>query len=430
MLAALSGSKGLAETFRPRSDFLATLYERGFVHQCSDPAGLDAKAADGSLIAYIGFDCTAPSLHVGSLVQIMLLHWLQKCGGKPLALMGGGTTMVGDPSGRDESRKLLTVQQIEANKAGIRKVFSRFMTFGESKADAIMPDNAEWLAKLNYIEFLREVGRHFSVNRMLAMDSVKLRLSRDQELSFLEFNYMCLQAYDFVELHRRYGCILQMGGSDQWGNIVTGVDLGRRLGTAQLYALTSPLITLASGAKMGKTAAGAVWLDPDLLSPYDYWQFWRNTEDADVGRFLRLFTTLPMGEIAKLESLSGAELNEAKKVLANEATRLLHGEAAAAAAAETARRTFEEGEAAETLPTFETPLADFDAGLGVLTAFVRVGLVASTGEARRQIRGGGLRVNDAPVTDERAALGRDALGANQAVKLSLGRKKHVLLKAV
>ncbi len=420
----------MSETFRPRSEFLATLFERGFVHQCSDPAGLDEEAASGDLVAYIGFDCTAPSLHVGSLVPIMMLHWLQKSGGKPIALMGGGTTMVGDPSGKDESRKLLTMEHIEANKRGIRKVFSRFMTFGESKSDAVMPDNAEWLAKLNYIEFLRDVGRHFSVNRMLAMDSVKLRLSRDQELSFLEFNYMCLQAYDFVELHRRYGCVLQMGGSDQWGNIVTGVDLGRRLGSAQLYALTSPLITLASGAKMGKTAAGAVWLDADLLSPYDYWQFWRNIEDADVGRFLRLFTILPIAEITRLESLSGAEINEAKKVLANEATGLIHGEEAAAAAAETARRTFEEGEAAETLPTFETPATDFDAGLGVLSAFVRVGLVASTGEARRQVRGGGLKVNDATVTDERTTLGRDSLGAKGAVKLSLGRKKHVLLKAV
>jgi tyrosyl-tRNA synthetase len=293
-----------------------------------------------------------------------------------------------------------------------------------------MPDNAEWLVKLNYIEFLRDIGRHFSVNRMLSMESIKLRLNRDQELSFLEFNYMCLQAYDFVELHRRYGCALQMGGSDQWGNIVNGVDLGRRMGTGQLYALTSPLITMASGAKMGKTAAGAVWLDAALLSPYDYWQFWRNTEDADVGRFLRLFTTLPIEEIRKLEALAGAEINEAKKVLANEATRLLHGEAAAAEAAETARRTFEEGALAESLPTFETPSADFDAGLGVLLAFVRVGLVASTGEARRQIRGGGLRINDATVTDERATLGRDALGPGGIVKLSLGRKKHVLLKAV
>ncbi|HLW93609.1 MAG TPA: tyrosine--tRNA ligase [Roseiarcus sp.] len=420
----------MSDPFRPRSDFLAALYERGFVHQCSDPAGLDEKAHAGSLIAYVGYDCTAPSLHIGNLVSIMMLHWLQKGGCKPIALMGGGTTMVGDPSGKDESRKLLTVAQIGANKAGIRKIFSRFMTFGEGKIDAVMPDNAEWLAKLNYIDFLREVGRHFSVNRMLSMDSVKLRLSRDQELSFLEFNYMCLQAYDFVELHRRYGCTLQMGGSDQWGNIITGVDLGRRLGTAQLYALTAPLITMSSGAKMGKTAAGAIWLDEALLSPYDYWQFWRNTEDADVGRFLRLFTTLPLNEIAKLEALGGAEINEAKKTLANEATRLLHGDEAAASAAETARRTFEEGEVAETLPTFETPAADFEAGLGVLSAFVRVGLVASTGEARRQIRGGGLKVNDVAVTDERATLGREALGTGGAVKLSLGRKKHVLLRAV
>ena len=419
----------MTDAFHPRSDFLATLKARGFIHQGSDLNGLDEKALSGSLVAYIGFDCTAPSLHVGSLVQIMLLHWLQKTGGKPIALMGGGTTMVGDPSGKDESRKLLTVEQIEANKTGIRKVFSRFMTFGESKTDAVMPDNAEWLAKLNYIDFLRDVGRHFSVNRMLALDSVKLRLTRDQELSFLEFNYMCLQAYDFVELHRRFGCTLQMGGSDQWGNIITGVDLGRRMGTAQLYALTSPLITMSSGAKMGKTAAGAIWLDASLLSPYDYWQFWRNTEDGDVGRFLRLFTLLPLGEIARLEALGGAEINEAKKAQASEATASLHGEAAAQEAAETARRTFEEGSLAETLPSVDVPGAEFEAGLGVLAAFVRAGLVASTGEARRQIRGGGLRVNDTTVTDERATLGREALGQTNVVKLSLGRKKHVLLRA-
>jgi tyrosyl-tRNA synthetase len=419
----------LTDAFHPRSDFLATLKARGFIHQGSDLNGLDEKALSGSLVAYIGFDCTAPSLHVGSLVQIMLLHWLQKTGGKPIALMGGGTTMVGDPSGKDESRKLLTVEQIEANKTGIRKVFSRFMTFGESKTDAVMPDNAEWLAKLNYIDFLRDVGRHFSVNRMLALDSVKLRLTRDQELSFLEFNYMCLQAYDFVELHRRFGCTLQMGGSDQWGNIITGVDLGRRMGTAQLYALTSPLITMSSGAKMGKTAAGAIWLDASLLTPYDYWQFWRNTEDGDVGRFLRLFTLLPLGEIARLEALGGAEINEAKKALASEATALLHGEAAAREAAETARRTFEEGSLAETLPSVDVPGAEFEAGLGVLAAFVRAGLVASTGEARRQIRGGGLKVNDTTVTDERATLGPEALGQTNVVKLSLGRKKHVLLRA-
>jgi tyrosyl-tRNA synthetase len=420
----------LSDAFRPRSDFLATLYERGFVHQCSDPAGLDEKARDGSLVAYVGFDCTAPSLHVGNLVQIMMLYWLQQWGGKPVALMGGGTTMVGDPSGKDESRKLLTSEQIEGNKASIRKVFSRFMTFGESKADAVMPDNAEWLAKLNYIEFLRDIGRHFSVNRMLAMDSVKLRLDRDQELSFLEFNYMCLQAYDFVELHRRYGCALQMGGSDQWGNIVMGVDLGRRLGASPLYGLTSPLITMATGAKMGKTAAGAIWLDESLLAPYDYWQFWRNTDDANVGRFLRLFTTLPIAEIRRLETLAGAEINEAKKTLANEATRRLHGDGQAASAAETARRTFEEGVLAESLPTVDIPGAEFDAGLGVLTAFLRAGLVGSTGEARRQIRGGGLKVNDAAIGDEAATLGRETLSARGLVKLSLGRKKHVLLRAV
>ena len=420
----------MSEAFQPRSDFLRALIERGYVHQCSDFAGLDDKAASGSLVAYIGFDCTAPSLHVGSLLQIMMLHWLQRTGGKPVALMGGGTTMVGDPSGKDESRKLLTVEQIEANKAGIRKVFSRFMQFGDSAHDAVMPDNAEWLAKLNYIEFLRDVGRHFSVNRMLAMDSVKMRLTREHELSFLEFNYMCLQAYDFVELHRRYGCTLQMGGSDQWGNIITGLDLGRRLGTEQLYALTSPLITAASGAKMGKTAAGAVWLDAAMRSPYDYWQFWRNSEDADVGRFLKLFTLLPLDEIARLEALGGAEINEAKKTLASEATALLHGREAAEQAAATARQTFEEGALAESLPTVDVPAAEFEAGLGVLSAFVRAGLVASTGEARRQIRGGGLRVNDAPLDDEKAVIGREALQASGVVKLSLGRKKHVLLRAV
>jgi tyrosyl-tRNA synthetase len=418
------------DLFTPRSDFLRVMQERGFVHQCSDPAGLDDKARSGDLVAYIGFDCTAPSLHVGSLVQIMMLHWLQQTGGKPVALMGGGTTMVGDPSGKDESRKLLTVEAIGANKAGIRQVFSRFMRFGEGKTDAIMPDNADWLAKLNYIDFLREVGRHFSVNRMLAMDSVKLRLEREHELTFLEFNYMCLQAYDFTELYKRHGVTLQMGGSDQWGNIVTGLDLGRRMGLPQFYALTSPLITTASGAKMGKTAAGAVWLDAAMLSPYAYWQFWRNTEDGDVGRFLKLFTLLPLDEIGRLEALEGAEINDAKKALANEATALLHGAAAAHEAAETARKTFEEGALSQSLPTVDVPAAEFDAGLGALTAFVRAGLVASTGEARRQIKGGGLRLNDETVTDERAVITRAALQAGGVAKLSLGRKKHVLLRAV
>ncbi len=420
----------MTDAFQPKSDFLRTMQERGFIHQCSDFAGLDEKARSGSLAGYIGFDCTAPSLHVGSLVQIMMLHWLQETGGKPVALMGGGTTMVGDPSGKDESRKLLTVQEIEANKAGIRKAFAHFIRFGEGRTDAIMPDNSEWLAKLNYIDFLRDVGRHFSVNRMLAMDSVKLRLEREHELSFLEFNYMCLQAYDFTELNRRHGVTLQMGGSDQWGNIVTGIDLGRRMGLEPFFALTSPLITLASGAKMGKTAAGAVWLDETMLAPYEYWQFWRNADDSDVGRFLRLFTLIPLDEISRLESLEGAEINEAKKALANEATALLHGRAAAEAAAATARKTFEEKELAESLPTVDVPGAEFDTGLGALSAFVRAGLVASTGEARRQIRGGGLRVNDLTLGDERALITREALTAGGIVKLSLGRKKHVLLRAV
>ena len=420
----------MTDAFQPKSDFLRVMQERGYIHQCSDLAGLDEKARSGSLVGYIGFDCTAPSLHVGSLVPIMILHWLQQTGGKPVALMGGGTTMVGDPSGKDESRRLLTVEAIEANKTGIRKAFSHFIRFGDGPCDAIMPDNAEWLAKLNYIAFLRDVGRHFSVNRMLAMDSVKLRLEREHELSFLEFNYMCLQAYDFTELNRRYGVTLQMGGSDQWGNIVTGIDLGRRMGLEQFYALTSPLITMASGAKMGKTAAGAVWLDGSMRSPYEYWQFWRNAEDADVGRFLKLFTLLPLDEIGRLESLGGAEINEAKKILANEATALLHGRSAAEEASVTARQTFEEGALAENLPTLDVPGAEFDAGIGVLTAFVRAGLVASTGEARRQIKGGGLKVNDATVADERATITRDALQAGGVVKLSLGRKKHVLLRAV
>jgi tyrosyl-tRNA synthetase len=415
----------------PRSDFLQVLHERGYVHQCSDVAGLDAKAQAGEVVAYVGYDCTAPSLHVGHLLSIMMLHWLQETGGKPITLMGGGTTRVGDPSGRDESRKLLTIEQIEANKDAIKGVFSRFLRFGAGRTDALMADNAEWLAPLNYIEFLRDVGRHFSVNRMLSMESVKIRLEREHELSFIEFNYMILQAYDFSELARRYGCILQMGGSDQWGNIVNGIDLGRRMGTPQLYALTCPLLTTASGAKMGKTAAGAVWLNPDLLSPYDYWQFWRNTEDADVGRFLKLFTTLPMSEVGRLQALGGAEVNEAKKVLATEATALLHGREAAEAAAETARKTFEQGTLAESLPTVEVPAAVLEAGLGVLTAFgpEYAKLVPSTSEARRQVKGGGFRVNDAAVTDERAVLRGSDLTAEGVIKLSFGKKRHVLLRA-
>ena len=406
-----------------KSEFLNTLTERGYIHQCSDFGGLDALAAARKAVAYIGFDCTASSLHVGSLVQIMLLHWLQQTGNKPIVLMGGGTTRVGDPSGRDESRKILTLEDIEANKRGIQTVFDKFLKFGKGDDDAFMSDNAEWLTTLNYIEMLRDVGKHFSVNRMLAMDSVKLRLEREHELSFIEFNYMVLQAYDYVELARRYGCNLQMGGSDQWGNIVNGIDLGRRMGTHQLYALTSPLITLSSGAKMGKTASGAVWLNADMRSPYEYWQFWRNTEDADVGRFLKLFTILPMSEIAKLEALGGAEINEAKKILANAATALLHGQAAAHEASETARMTFEEGESAEGLPTHVIALP-----IGILQANVAVGFASSNGEAKRAIQGGGIKVNDATVTDEKLILTADMLGPNGTIKLSMGKKKHVLIK--
>ncbi len=417
----------MTSTFIPRSDFLRVLTERGYIHQCSDLAGLDEQARKGEVTAYIGFDCTATSLHVGSLLQIMMLRWLQKTGGKPVPLMGGGTTRVGDPSGKDESRKILSLEDIENNKTGIKAVFSKFLTFGDGAKDAIMPDNAEWLTKLNYIDFLRDVGRHFSVNRMMSMDSVKMRLERDQELSFLEFNYMCLQSYDFVELNRRYGCNLQMGGSDQWGNIVTGVDLGRRMGTPQLYALTSPLLTTASGAKMGKTAAGAIWLNADMLSPWDYWQFWRNTEDRDVGRFLRLFTEMPLDEIARLEALQGAEINEAKKILATEACAMLHGREQAERATETARQTFEEGVTSTDLPHIHIEASALASGLGVLAAFVEAGLVQSTGEARRQIKGGGLRVNDVIVADDRMSLTAADLNDSGSIKLSLGKKRHILL---
>jgi tyrosyl-tRNA synthetase len=408
---------------RYSSEFLNILSQRGYIHQCSDFAGLDALAVKNEITTYIGFDCTAPSLHVGSLVQIMLLHWAQQTGNKPIVLMGGGTTRVGDPSGRDESRKILTLEDIENNKRGIQQVFSKFLTFGSSKTDALMIDNAEWLTKLNYIDMLRDVGKHFSVNRMLAMDSVKLRLEREHELSFIEFNYMVLQAYDYSELARRYGCNLQMGGSDQWGNIVNGIDLGRRMGTHQLYALTSPLITLSSGAKMGKTASGAVWLNADMRTPYEYWQFWRNTEDADVGRFLKLFTTLPLDEITRLEALGGAEINEAKKILANEATRLLHGADVATAAAETARKTFEEGASAEGLPQFKLLLP-----IGIVQACIEAGFAKSNGEVRRSIQGGAIRVNDAAVGNDKLELTADLL-KDGFIKLSMGKKKHVLISA-
>jgi tyrosyl-tRNA synthetase len=413
-----------------KSDFLHVLEARGFIHQVSEPEVLDQLAKTEQVTAYIGFDCTAASLHVGSLLPIMMLRWMQKTGHRPIALMGGGTTRVGDPSGKDESRRLLTDDQINENLKGIRQVFSRFLKFGDSGNDAIMANNADWLNTLNYIDFLRDVGRHFSINRMLSFDSVKLRLDRQQELSFLEFNYMILQAYDYLELNKRYGCRLQMGGSDQWGNIINGIDLGRRVSGAQLFALTSPLITTSSGAKMGKTAAGAVWLDANLVSPYDYWQFWRNTEDGDVSRFLKLFTELSLEEIAKLTALKGSEINEAKKILATEATAMVHGREAALSAEQTARTTFEEGALAENLPSVEAKKSELEAGIGILNASVLAGFVSSTSEARRQIKAGGIKVNDTTVTDEKMTLTPKDLTQEGVIKLSLGKKRHVLLRAV
>jgi tyrosyl-tRNA synthetase len=407
-----------------KSDFLNILSERGFIHQISDPEGLDAAAKAGIITGYIGFDATAASLHAGSLVQIMMLRWMQKTGHRPIALMGGGTTKIGDPSFKDESRRLLSVEQIASNLAGIRQVFTKFLNFGEGATDARMVNNADWLDHLNYIDFLRDYGVHFTINRMLSFDSVKLRLDREQPLTFLEFNYMILQAYDFLELSRRQDCVLQMGGSDQWGNIVNGIELGRRCDQRQLYALTSPLLTTSSGAKMGKTAAGAIWLNAELLSPYDYWQYWRNAEDADVTRFLKLYTEMPLDEIARLGALGGAEINEAKKLLATEATAMLHGRAAAEEAAETARRTFEEGQSAAGLPTITL---DLDGGTGLLAACVAAGFASSNGEARRSVQGGAVRVNDQAVSDEKLMLTR-ALLVDGVVKLSMGKKKHVLVK--
>ena len=412
-----------------KSDFLQVLHERGFIHQVSDAAGLDAAAAAGPVTAYVGYDATATSLHIGNLISATMLYWLQQTGGRPIALMGGGTSMVGDPSFRDDQRKLLTPEAIAANIDSIKTIFGKILTFGDGPTDALMVNNADWLMKLNYVNFLRDVGRHFSVNRMLSFDSVKLRLDREQSLSFLEFNYMIMQGYDFVELNQRYGCTLQMGGSDQWGNIINGVDLGHKMGTPQLYALTTPLLTTASGAKMGKTANGAVWLNGDIFSPYEFWQYWRNTEDADVERFLKIFTRLPLDEIRRLAQLGGSEINDAKKVLATEATAIVHGREAAEAAAETARRTFEAGETAETLPTIESPAAELEAGIGVLGAFVKAGLAGSNSDVRRQVSGGGVRVNDQSITDERARLTPADL-RNGVIKLSLGKKKHVLVKPV
>ncbi len=408
-----------------RSEFLQAAQARGFIHQITDPEGLDARLASGKqMVAYIGFDATADSLHVGHLFQIMTLRLFQRCGHRPLALMGGGTTKIGDPSGKDEARKLLSEADIAANVASIKRSFDNYLDFGDGKA--LMVDNAEWLDKLLYIPLLRDIGRHFSVNRMLTMDSVKLRLERDQPLSFLEFNYMILQSYDFVELAKRYDCAMQMGGSDQWGNIVMGVELGRRVAEKQLFGLTTPLLTTASGAKMGKTAAGAVWLSQQRLSVYDYYQYWRNTEDADVIRFMKLFTDLPLDEIEKLSKLQGAEINEAKKILAFETTKLCHGEAAATEAAETARRAFEEGQSAEGLPTVELPKAEFAAGIGVLDLFVRAGLAASKGEARRLVQGKGAKLDDATVESDTLVVKLDS----GTIKLTAGKKRHALVKAV
>ncbi len=414
---------------RYKSELIETLTSRGFLHQCTDLEGLDAKAASGVVTGYIGFDATADSLHVGHLVQIMALRWMQKTGQRPIALMGGGTTKVGDPSGRDETRKLMDDATIAANIASIRQSFDRFLTFGNGTNDAILANNADWLESLQYIPFLRDIGRHFTINRMLSMDSVKLRLDREQPLTFLEFNYMILQGYDFVELYRRHGCTLQLGGSDQWGNIIQGVELGRRIAEAELYGFTCPLITTASGAKMGKTASGAVWLKAERFSPYEYYQYWRNTEDADVGRFLKLFTDLPLDEIARLEKLAGSEINEAKKVLAFETTRLLHGDAAANDAAETARKTFEQGGIGEDLPTIEIPASEFGAGIPAWSLFQKAGLAESNSEARRLIRAGGAKLNDQKLEDENASI-QAAAAANGVIKLSAGKKRHALIKVI
>ncbi len=408
-----------------KSDFLRTLSERGFIHQVSDETGLDELFATETVTAYIGFDPTASSLHVGSLIQIMMLHWLEKTGHRAVALMGGGTGMVGDPSFKDEARKLMGVDTIQSNIDGIKQVFANYLDFSGGKS--LMLNNAEWLLPLNYLEFLRDVGQHFSVNRMLSFDSVKQRLDREQSLSFLEFNYMILQAYDFVELNKRYGVRLQMGGSDQWGNIVNGIDLGHRMGTPQLYALTSPLLTTASGQKMGKSMNGAIWLNPDLLSAYDFWQYWRNTEDADVERFLKLYTTLPLDEIARVV---GGDINEAKKRLATEVTAMIRGRSEAEAAAETARATFETGALDLSLPTAEVTHAELNAGIGVLNALVKAGLAASNGEARRHVASGAVRINDAVIDDDKLSLAENALLPEGVIKLSVGKKRHALIKPV
>jgi tyrosyl-tRNA synthetase len=411
-----------------KSDFLRTLSERGFIHQCTDMEALDTLAKSGMITAYIGFDATAPSLHAGSLVQIMMLRWLQKTGHKPIVLMGGGTTKVGDPSGKDTSRQLLDDAKIAENLNGIKQVFSKFVEFGDARNQAIMVNNDDWLSGYGYIEFLRTFGTHFTINRMMTFDSVKTRLEREQPLTFLEFNYMLMQAVDFRELNLRHDCVLQMGGSDQWGNIVNGVELTRRMSNKAAFGLTTPLLATSSGAKMGKTASGAVWLNADMLSPYDYWQYWRNAEDKDVGRFLRLFTELPLDEIARLEALEGAEINEAKKVLADEATKMLHGTEAAATARDTAQKAFEQGVLSADLPTVEIPAAELSEGIMLAALATRIGLTASNGEARRLAQGGGLRVNDVQIGDGNRLIGSSDLNADGVIKVAQGKKKIVLVK--
>jgi tyrosyl-tRNA synthetase len=415
-------------TTKFKSDFLNILQDRGFIHQGSDLDGLDQKLISGTQSAYIGFDATAKSLHVGNLLGIMMLYWFQHTGHKPYTLVGGGTTKIGDPSGKDAGRQLLDDRAINENIESLKQAFSKYLKYGSGPQDAVMLNNNDWLNDLNYIDFLRDYGRHFSVNRMLSFDSVKLRLEREQNLSFLEFNYMIFQAYDFVELNRRYGIILQMGGSDQWGNIVNGVELGRRAANLDLFALTCPLLTTSSGAKMGKSAQGAVWLNADMLSPYDYWQYWRNVEDADVGRFLKLYSVLPIDEIARLEKLGGAEINEAKKILAFEVTKLCHGQQAALEASETARKTFEEGEAGSNLPSILIPHNELNAGILFQDLLRRAGLVESNGEAKRLVQGGGARLNDAVVDAPTFVVTQKDLTKDGFIKLSAGKKKHALVK--
>ena len=415
------------DNYTPKSEFLKVMMERGFIHQCTDPEGLDKRLQSEVIPAYIGFDCTASSLHVGSLVQIMMLRHFQKCGHQPIVLMGGGTTKIGDPSGKDESRQMLTVEKINENMNGIKSVFEKYLTFGDATTDAIMPNNADWLDKLGYVDLLRDVGPHFTINRMMTFESVKLRLDRENPLTFLEFNYMILQACDFLELQRRTGCTMQMGGSDQWGNIINGVELNRRMDQKEVFGLTTPLITTASGAKMGKSASGAIWLNEDMLSAYDFWQFWRNTDDADVGRFLKLFTELPLEQIAKLEAFEGAEINEAKKILANEVTTMCHGKEAAVKAEATAKKAFEERSLGADLPNVDVAKSKLENGIQVAELYRTAGLAASKGEVRRLIKQGGAKINDEKITDGEMIITLDQLNDQGTIKLSAGKKRHILI---